>query len=126
MKKVLFCAALMAAMSMVFVACGKKDNANAENEGAQPGVEQLNESEQQAKERDAIIEGTIYAVNHEKLVKDIEKAVTEGDYNRAIELFVMADLICKVTDFTEEQKERILEAYGQLPEKIKDQYRYEE
>ena len=40
MKKVLFCAAMVAAMSMAFVACGKKDNKNAEeNEGAQPKKE---------------------------------------------------------------------------------------
>ena len=34
MKKVLFCAAFVAALSMAFVACGKKDNKAAEGEEA--------------------------------------------------------------------------------------------
>ena len=39
MKKVLFCAAFVAALSMAFVACGKKDNKAAEGEEAAPCAE---------------------------------------------------------------------------------------
>ena len=115
MKKVIFCAAMLAAMSMVFVACGKKENKEAENEGAQPGIE-----------RQALNDAVHYSSDSEELVKDIEASVKEGNYEKAFQVFAFVDVNCKATDFTEAQKNRLLNAYGQVPEEIKDQYRYEE
>ena len=121
MKRILFCAAIMAAMSMVFVACGKKDNANTENEGAQLSFEDSLELKMQEL-HDILLRYS----DREEIVKDIEVAVKEKNYTKAKQLLAFAAVTRLYTDFTEEQKSRLIEARDQIPEEFLNQYSDEE
>lgn len=121
MKKILFCAAIMAAMSMVFVACGKKENANIENEGAQLSFEDSLELKMQEL-HDILLRYS----DCEEIVKDIEVAVKENNYTKARQLLAFAAVTRLYTDFTEEQKSRLIEARDQIPEEFLNQYSDEE
>lgn len=121
MKKILFCAAIMAAMSMVFVACGKKDNANTENEGAQLSFEDSIDLKLQE-----LHDTLLRYSDREEIVKDIEVAVKEKNYTKAKQLLAFAAVTRLYMDFTDEQKSRLIEARDQIPEEFLNQYSDEE
>ena len=134
MKKVLFCAAMVAAMSMAFVACGKKDNKNAENqEGGAPASGQQFESHDQGQDEGAAFdhkgccgdkaaygEKDAYEYDNaalcEKLVREFEAAVAAGDYERAYQISMEAEQKINPADFTQDQVERIMRAGSLIPE----------
>lgn len=105
MKKVLFCAAMVAAMSMAFVACGKKDNKNAEGEENQPKKECCDK-----------------AAMLEKFVSDFEAAVAAEDYDKAYQISKEVEQKINPQDFSQEQVERILKAGALIPEEIQAKY----
>lgn len=94
MKKVLFCAAFVAALSMAFVACGKKENKAAEGEQK---------------------ECCDKAACAEKVVCAFEAAVEAGDYEKAYQISMEADEKLTQEDFTPEQQARLQAAFAKVP-----------
>lgn len=101
MKKVLFCAAMVAALSMAFVACGKKENKAAEGEEiAAPAPAPINNN----------------ADLREYYVSAFEAAVAAGDYEKAYQISMEADQKVNPEDFTPEQVQRVMNAAALIPQ----------
>lgn len=94
MKKVLFCAAFVAALSMAFVACGKKDNKAAEGE------------QKECCDKPCA----------EKFISAFEAAVNAGDFEKAYQISNEAEAKINPEDFTEEQVARIKAAAEKIPQ----------
>ena len=99
MKKVLFFAAMVAALSMTFVACGKKENKAAEGEEiAAPAPINNN------------------ADLREYYVSAFEAAVAAGDYEKAYQISMEAEQKVNPEDFTPEQVQRVMNAAALIPQ----------
>ena len=103
MKKVLFFAAMVAALSMAFVACGKKENKAAEGEeiaAPAPAPAQVDNN----------------ADLREYYVSAFEAAVAAGDYEKAYQISMEADQKVNPEDFTPEQVQRVMNAAALIPQ----------
>lgn len=141
MKKVLFCAAMVAALSMAFVACGKKKAAE-EEEGGAPASSQQLDSHDQGQEQGAAfdemggydkMEAPAYeedygayeepkapvndnAALREYYVSAFEAAVAAGDYEKAYQISMEAEQKVNPEDFTPEQVQRVMNAAALIPQ----------
>ena len=107
MKKVLFFAAMVAALSMAFVACGKKENKAAEGEEIAAPV--------------AAPVAAPAPINNnvdlrEYYVSAFEAAVAAGDYEKAYQISMEAEQKVNPEDFTPEQVQRVMNAAALIPQ----------
>lgn len=141
MKKVLFFAAMVAALSMAFVACGKKENKNPEDlvnalENALEeemtkfekavNVEYKDEpiapayEEEEAAPAPAPVAAPAPVNNNvdlrEYYVSAFEAAVAAGDYEKAYQISMEAEQKVNPEDFTPEQVQRVMNAAALIPQ----------
>ena len=134
MKKVLFCAAFVAALSMAFVACGKKKTAEEQAaEALQNAAGLVDDAMQRAEqmaapapayEAPAPAPATNNAALRERLVREFEAAVAAGDYDRAFRISMEAEQKVNPEDFTPDQVQRIMNAASLIPEEVVEKYNY--
>ena len=108
MKKVLFCAAMVAAMSMAFVACGKKDNKNAEGEEAALVLDNEEGEEAEPAAPCAQPKNEQCDFCPEKFVEEYEAACANKNYTKVEEMSKVLEE--KADKFSTDQLNRIAAA----------------